>query len=353
MDPAVVAGIGERGTVTRVTDLAPTLTALGVAPTSVRELSDLASTGPGRLVILRAPAGVDAPAIAEAVALASLRDPETKRLDVHLALPEGDRWAIGEVDDLVIGPSRVRPFERAHVVVADAEQMAPAAHDHLLKTVEEPSADTTFWFCVTGAAELPATMRGRAAHDLTIQMESMEVLAEGLAASADLPVDRAVEVLRWADGDMATALGCVLAGRVPALERLGTAQWSTTRPTKSSDEVLLAAAEVAIARAAHLASIEGGRKKKAAAAPTQRGKLPRLDTKKLTPADRTFVRRRVRSLLGRWTAELQGEVRKASTRTELARVEARLVALHDARVNMAMNAPLATVLAAALAKMNT
>ena len=341
-----------RGTVELVTDLIDTLTALGVAAPSAEKLRDLSEVGPGRLVILRAPAGLDGASIAEAVALASLRDTDTKRLDVHLAVPEGDRWAIEEVDAFIVGPSKVRPFERAHIVVADAELMTASAHDHLLKTVEEPSADASFWFCVTGMADLPATLRGRASHDLSIQTVPFDVLARTLVEAADVTDAVATQLLRWADGDMATALACVRSDRLASLELLGSASWVTGHPTRTADELLLASAGVAIARAAHLAALEGGRKKKASAAPTQRGQLARLDTKKLLPADRAQVRRRTRALLDRWTRDLQAATRQASSRHELALVERRLVALQDARVNMSMNAPLATVLAAALAKMN-
>ena len=87
--------------------------------------------------------------------------------DFHPCSPEGERWTVGEVEQLA---SRVLRYPRyRHVLLVDgAETMERRALDRLLLLLEEPPTPLLVLLVVSRADALPATIRGRAALEIAI-----------------------------------------------------------------------------------------------------------------------------------------------------------------------------------------
>jgi hypothetical protein len=108
--------------------------------------------------------------------------------DVMTFAPEEGRWRVADLD-----PLRARlqsQPQSCHVLVLEhADQMDPRCHDRLLLLVEEPPSPAVVILCVASYGRLPATLRGRAAAELTLSpppvSERVSALVEsGASASA-------------------------------------------------------------------------------------------------------------------------------------------------------------------------
>jgi len=335
----------------------PDLAALGVHPDDRGGLEHAAAGILGALVVLTGPDRGLTPAVADALAHATLTGPNAD-LDIRHATPAGDRWTIGEVDEQILAPARLQAFERTHVIIADADQMAPAAFDHLLKAVEDAPSGAQFWFCVTAPDTLPVTIRGRAAASLTARPLPPAARIEQLTGAGLDPGD-AARVVAAAGDDTRLALAATTADLLEPLERyahapLTPARTATATPTAAADRILADVITLATALP-HAAGAGAGagksrtpRARKTPARPAKTTLRPRWDT--LTPAGRADGRRLVRTLLDRWTAEQVAAVAAADTGTELAVVQRRLQALAAARDELATNAPASLVLPALLSR---
>ena len=338
-------------TVTAV-NLYEELSALGVSEATISEMEALVDGGvPGKLVLLYAPLGVDGAEVAGAAARESLADPDLRLLDIHVCHPLADRWTVDEVDQRIIAPSRLRPYERAHIIVSDADMMSQALHDHLLKTVEEPTSDAVFWFSAAAGATLPATLRGRATHEIYLQPTPASTAVDRLVGTG---ADRqqAEAALAAAGGDLALAAAALAHGCQETLSRVGASGWQTDRPTSTADQLLLDLAELATARSLYLSAQAGKKSRKTPAPPTQKGTARRLDAKKLDPADRAQLRRLLRMVFARWRQSIVSDLASTQTRTEMRMIETRLAAVADAHTGLLFNTPLGTVTAAVLARLN-
>lgn len=87
--------------------------------------------------------------------------------DLHVAVPEGDRWTVGEVEELARRASRY-PRLRHVLLVDSAETMERRALDRLLLLLEEPPSPLLVILVVPRFDVLPSTIRGRAAVELRI-----------------------------------------------------------------------------------------------------------------------------------------------------------------------------------------
>lgn len=87
--------------------------------------------------------------------------------DLHLAFPEGERWTVGEVEEIA---RRLTRYPRSrHVVLVDAaESLERRALDRLLLLLEEPPSPLLVLMVVPRFDVLPATIRGRAAAEVRI-----------------------------------------------------------------------------------------------------------------------------------------------------------------------------------------
>lgn len=153
------------------------LDAPALASASLDALVVLASALPRGLVVLVG----DDPWLVESSAL-WLAEKSGFDEDLRVARPASDRWTIEELDELVIAPSALKPSVRNLIVLCRADNIAPGAYAHLLKTIEEPPAPTTFVFSLRSMASLPATLRGRAAAVCQIQGLDERSHAEALTA---------------------------------------------------------------------------------------------------------------------------------------------------------------------------
>jgi hypothetical protein len=100
--------------------------------------------------------------------------------DLHVLSPEGERWTVGEIEDL---SRRVARYPRTrHVVVVDAaETLERRALDRLLLLLEEPPSPLLVLLVVPRFDVLPATIRGRAAREVRIGVLSSSDRAKALA----------------------------------------------------------------------------------------------------------------------------------------------------------------------------
>lgn len=108
--------------------------------------------------------GIGKQLFAKALAFNFLKSPKSP--DLHLYEPEG-KSGLYAIDTLreMIDKSHAAPFEAPGKVfiLQDAERMQPAAANALLKTLEEPSADTTFILLSSNATEILPTILSRCA----------------------------------------------------------------------------------------------------------------------------------------------------------------------------------------------
>ncbi len=83
--------------------------------------------------------------------------------DVHHVVPEGPLIAVDQIRESVIPEAARSPFEgrRKVFVIEEAERMNDAAQNSLLKTLEEPHADTMFVLISEREDELLETIKSR------------------------------------------------------------------------------------------------------------------------------------------------------------------------------------------------
>lgn len=330
------------------------LRALGASEPAARQLVTTVDrvTGPA-VIVVQGPVDADASELVRQAAQQTFTDPAAALADVHLACPSADRWTVDEVVSQVIAPSQLKAYEQSHIVIASADSMSAALHDRLLKTVEEPSSAAIFWFCVQSASAVPATLRGRAVTELVLPPAPVEDLTAQLLADG-LDPDQARRAVEAIGADLTSARACHAFDLMDLLDQAGAITWKSDSPGRDADHAILTWAQLARARAAYLATSTPGsrRGKKAPATPTQRGTLARLDTKKLTPTERAFVRSQLRRALTRWKAELTQAVTHVDTLTQMDSLSHRLRAVREAQEALTFNTPLTSVLTATLYRMN-
>ncbi len=127
---------------------------------------------------------VDDLAPGSALLLASrwVRSPEARSTDVRHLFPEGDRWTVGELEELILAPAHHFPVERHVFIIERADAMDARCADRLLKTLEEPPSATTFVLCATDPDNIAATIRGRIEHHIALEAAPAEVRVEALTS---------------------------------------------------------------------------------------------------------------------------------------------------------------------------
>lgn len=83
------------------------------------------------------------------------------RDDFHSCSPAGERWTVGEVEDLAFVLRRY-PAQRHVVLLTDADRLDRRALDRFLVMLEEPPSPLLVLMCVPRLDVLPGTIRGRA-----------------------------------------------------------------------------------------------------------------------------------------------------------------------------------------------
>jgi hypothetical protein len=147
------------------------------------------------LIIIEAPGAVAELVAPEAFATL-VPTAQARAADTHLLVPEGESWTTAEIHNELLAPSQLTPLVRNVFFVQEANTISPALFDHLLKTIEEPLAPTTFILAAPSAQSLPLTIRSRASQVLALQPTHAD-LARWLL-SAGLPDElcqRAARVL--------------------------------------------------------------------------------------------------------------------------------------------------------------
>jgi DNA polymerase-3 subunit delta' len=161
--------------------------------------------------------------------------------DVHLIAPEGPLIPVDVIRDLVVPEAARSPFEGKQKVflIEDADKMNDPAQNALLKTLEEPQADTTFVLISDHEEELLETIRSRCR---TVRLESVSdrSIVELLGAEG-VPEPSALLAARLSEGDIDRARSLAVDG--PPRERR-TLWVGIPRRLTSSVDALDAAAEV-------------------------------------------------------------------------------------------------------------
>lgn len=219
----------------------PQTAVVGADPGDVQALERACAVTDAGLILVEAPdtalgfevAATVARADAAGPAGSATADPD---LDVHLAAPTAARWAVAEVEDLILRPARTKPLRRGHVVVADAHAMTGLAADRLLKALEEPRTDVLFWFVVPDASQVRPTLASRAARLVKVRPtpEDGRVAALVAAGFGDGPA-RAASASAGPDTRLAAA--ALSSGRLAELQRyadLPTALITTSTPTTTA-----------------------------------------------------------------------------------------------------------------------
>ncbi len=106
--------------------------------------------------------------------------------DLRVVEPTGQAWSVDELGTEVCAPAALRPTVRNVIVIVGADRMAPMAADKLLKTVEEPGADTLFLACCTDRNRLSATVLGRVSNILEVATPPAEDFVAGLCVDSSL-----------------------------------------------------------------------------------------------------------------------------------------------------------------------
>lgn len=311
----------------------------GVVASSTRERLQVFVSSPPRtsLVVLESELSEVALAAGRSIGSALLSSEHALSTDLKVVEPEGDRWTIAELDEKVIAPAAYIPVERNVVVVGRADSMDRPAAEHLLKTVEEPTSDTLFLFCVPSASTLLPTIQGRAGAVLGLEAAPRPERIAALVGSG-LPEDVATEVVDLA-GSSPALTGAVAAADEESrssllddLRSLGTSPLGTERPSATAYEL-----GAALERLAWAASNPSA-KRTAKSKPT------------LTPQGRAQLRMLLRDRIAAWRRECTAALRTVTTPTDLERVTTRLEALDRAELELSSYAPAANVLAALLSR---
>ncbi|MGI6005074.1 MAG: ATP-binding protein [Christensenellales bacterium] len=97
--------------------------------------------------------------------------------DVHLIAPQGTSIGVDAIRSL-IAEAAVRPFEAAEkaFIIAAAGAMTVQAQNALLKTLEEPPANTTFYLVTDAPQKLLATITSRCQHVRVPAMTDEEII---------------------------------------------------------------------------------------------------------------------------------------------------------------------------------
>ncbi len=133
-------------------------------------------------LLFAGPDGIGKSLFAKAVAALLLKSPRSA--DLHILKPEGKsgQYAIDTLREM-IDKEHAAPFESPGKVfiLEDAERMQPASANALLKTLEEPTPDTTFILLSNSPQEMLQTILSRCAV-LTFQALTEEAIASLLHA---------------------------------------------------------------------------------------------------------------------------------------------------------------------------
>lgn len=161
--------------------------------------------------------------------------------DVHHIAPEGPLIPVDVIRENVIPEASRSPFE-AHMkvfIIEEAERMNPAAQNALLKTLEEPPADTVFILISDREEELLDTISSRCR---VVRLEPVpEHRIVELLSRQGVTEEFALVAARVSDGDLERALSIALDDSAGERRRL----WlSIPRRLSSPVEALDAAAEV-------------------------------------------------------------------------------------------------------------
>jgi hypothetical protein len=106
--------------------------------------------------------------VADAYIGAALPTQASRAQDGRVVGAESGVWRVEEIDSLIIAPSNQIPVVCNVIVVLGADAMSAAAHDRLLKTLEEPSGRTSFCFLVRDLGAVAPTLLGRAGARATL-----------------------------------------------------------------------------------------------------------------------------------------------------------------------------------------
>ena len=177
--------------------------------------------------------------------------------DVHHIVPEGPLIPVDVIREVVVPEAARSPFEaRMKVfIIEEAERMNPAAQNALLKTLEEPPADTVFILISDREDELLETIRSRCR---VVRLEPVpEHRIVELLVRQGVSEQAALVSARVSDGDLERALALALDD--PTGDRRRT--WlSIPRRLVSPVDALDAAAEVIQEVKAALGSLEATQK---------------------------------------------------------------------------------------------
>jgi DNA polymerase-3 subunit delta' len=130
--------------------------------------------------------------------------------DVHHIVPEGPLIPVDVIREVVVPEAARSPFEaRMKVfVIEEAERMNPAAQNALLKTLEEPPADTVFILISDREDELLETIRSRCR---VVRLEPLpEHKIVELLTRQGVSEEAALVAARVSDGDLERALAIAL-----------------------------------------------------------------------------------------------------------------------------------------------
>jgi hypothetical protein len=106
--------------------------------------------------------------------------------EVTIAVPSGDRWSKGDVEDRIHAPSLRATLSTPFVVVKDAHLMEQPTYDSLLKTIEEPANGCVFVLCTPDTSLLPKTYLSRASWVLDIgPLDEREAVARLVKEGAE------------------------------------------------------------------------------------------------------------------------------------------------------------------------
>lgn len=301
--------------------------------TTPNENSAAPSYTAGAVDVASAP-GVDLAAWSE-----KLRGDSASPAEVLVVAPEGPRWRTSELRERVLHPARFAPRTHRHLVVVDAHAATAAAHDILLKSLEEPSSDTTWWLVHPTRTSLPATLLGRC-----VRTETLPPPARGEVAARLREAGAAADVAEWLAETAPTEPAAVAAAKYDLTDRVKElCGFPDGEPQLLADRLVLASA--------HLAVATHHRTKKAPAAPLARASTathPVADLSKLSPDAKRTQRATIAALFDRWEQMLLTSLSSpGGTHGHPSAVAAALQRLDEVREGTAFNTPVPTIVAAA------